>query len=433
MLTSSTCEEEVKNILPIFAEAGVPVAFLVLTETGFKKSIMDAVAPLRNLLYNAGLHNYETQLQGPEYKKIIKANIVTGSGVYPSKASLYRPVTKKGDPRIWFTGLKKYCKPNDVIAVISLDNELFIFVMNKCISDGFLGGDSIYRNGALSFQEFPRFSYQLSMDNLKPLAKSVLDRAISSGKSIASELLKKIEDIHKQGYIRGINHGDTAVGMTLEHCLGIPPNDSKLPDYKGIELKASRLGGNDKQKNRLTLFTQVPDWKANGMSELKLLQNYGYWGKDKDGEKRWNLYCTVSNVPNPQGLFLANDVNHDLLINYFVSENSHPREVVQWNLELLRQRTLEKHHETFWVKAKSKFIDGIEYFRYDTIIHTKHPNAHLFGELAGNGDITMDYTIHLKDDQKHTRNHGYIFKIKPTSFKLMFPEPDRINLDHIDW
>ena len=81
------------------------------------------------------------------------------------------------------------------------------------------------------------------MDNLKPLAKSVLDRAISSGKSIASELLKKIEDIHKQGYIRGINHGDTAVGMTLEHCLGIPPNDSKLPDYKGIELKASRLGG----------------------------------------------------------------------------------------------------------------------------------------------------------------------------------------------
>lgn len=420
MVTSSTCDEQVKNVLPIFAKAGVPVAFLVITPTGYEKSIMDAVAPLRNLLYDAGLHNYNDQLQGQEHKKILPAVIIAGEQVIETKASLYRPRTKMGDPRIWFAGLKKHCKPNDILAVITVKKEIYVFVLNQCLKRDYSTIQNVLDDGV---NEAPQVFYSLTS-----VASEILQKAVDSTNSVAKELFNLIEDIHRRGFVRAITHGDTAVGMTLEHYLGIPPNDSKLPDYKGIELKAARMDKNFKQKNRMTLFTQVPDWKASRMTEALLLRNYGYWGKDQNGNKRWNLYCTVSNIPNPQGLFLAHNPQKDLIINYYQKGLQPMQEVVQWNLELLRRRTLQKHHETFWVKAKSKILDGIEYFSYDTIVHTKNPNAHLFGDLVGNGDITLDYTIHLKEDQVHTRNHGYIFKIKPTSFRLMFPEPERLDL-----
>lgn len=45
----------IESFLPVFASTGIPVAFLVPTPTGFGKSIMDAIAPVRNLLKDAGL------------------------------------------------------------------------------------------------------------------------------------------------------------------------------------------------------------------------------------------------------------------------------------------------------------------------------------------------------------------------------------------
>ena len=39
----------IDSFLPIFAKAGVSVAFLVPTPTGYEKSIMDATYPVREL------------------------------------------------------------------------------------------------------------------------------------------------------------------------------------------------------------------------------------------------------------------------------------------------------------------------------------------------------------------------------------------------
>ena len=52
-------------------------------------------------------------------------------------------------------------------------------------------------------------------------------------------------------------NADTSVGRTLETALGIDINSSKLPDYKGIELKSFRAN----KGNRKNLFAQVPNWK----------------------------------------------------------------------------------------------------------------------------------------------------------------------------
>ena len=55
----SLSDTNIEQFFPIFANTGVPVAFLVPTPTGYGKSIMDATGPIRELFKNANLHNYK--------------------------------------------------------------------------------------------------------------------------------------------------------------------------------------------------------------------------------------------------------------------------------------------------------------------------------------------------------------------------------------
>lgn len=116
----------IAQFIPYFAKASVPVAFLVPTPTGYEKSIMDATAPIRQLLFDAQVHDYEAQEQGPSNKVLIPAHFVNYSDVTDSVASLYRPVTKKGDPRIWFSNLRKYCSPCNLLAIVVINKELYV-------------------------------------------------------------------------------------------------------------------------------------------------------------------------------------------------------------------------------------------------------------------------------------------------------------------
>ena len=67
--------------IPYFAKAGVPVAFLVPTPTGYEKSIMDATAPVRQLLLDARVHNYEVQGQGPNNKVLIPCDFKSSKSI----------------------------------------------------------------------------------------------------------------------------------------------------------------------------------------------------------------------------------------------------------------------------------------------------------------------------------------------------------------
>ena len=98
----------IDQFFPVFANTGVSVAFLVPTPTGYRKAIMDATGPVRELFKNSGLHDYEMQGQGQDYKIMIESYFVYSNRLAETEASLYRPVTKKGDPRIWFKNLKQY-------------------------------------------------------------------------------------------------------------------------------------------------------------------------------------------------------------------------------------------------------------------------------------------------------------------------------------
>ncbi len=112
-------------------EKSVSLALIEPTQTGLQKSIMDATAPVRLYLKQQNLHDYQEQELGPIHKHSIKAYLVEPNKLIDSSASLYRPKTKRGDPRIWFTNLNKYANQNDILSIINLDGILYVVNISR--------------------------------------------------------------------------------------------------------------------------------------------------------------------------------------------------------------------------------------------------------------------------------------------------------------
>ena len=391
----------IEHFLPIFAQSGVAVAFLVPTPTGYGKSIMDATAPVRDLLFNYDVHNYETQLQGPENKILAAAHFVHSDAITDTVASLYRPITKHGDPRIWFHNLRLYSAPCNLLALIVIRREIYVFNL----SDPNVAGSLLYRG----------FAYD------------ILQEAVYHENEIAHELLERIRLIHNQGFLRSITAGDPGVGDTLENALDITRNNNRAPDYHGIELKATRLTRNGARRaaTRQTLFTKVPDF---GRTYHEIVDAFGKWQIPR-GEtvERFQLYETFkASRPNAYGLLLSVDEINDQL--KILSQGTVARSFVSgWYLQTLRDALLEKHHETFWVKAVSETRNGIEYFRYDKVLHTRGPNATLLAPLFATDKLTLDLAAHIKPDGSW-RDHGMLFKMFPQDLSMLVGDPIEYDL-----
>lgn len=390
----------ISKFIPLFAETNTSVAFLVPTPTGYEKSIMDATKPLRELLKFANVHDYDKQGQGPDNKVIIETHFITKDDVINTTASLYRPNTKDGDPRIWFSNLKKYCKPCNLLAVLVFDKSLYVINL----SDPEIQSSLLNHGHVFSF----------------------LQLSLSEYMGVAEELLAKLKEIHKRGFIPSITPGDPGVGDTLENALGISRNNSKAPDYKGIELKASRITKNGVKKTvtRSTLFTKVPD---DGLTYSQILDKYGKVQIPR-GETvpRKQIYETLSTKKyNAYGLKLKVDYDSDKLL-LIDDAQPKPNIVSTWDFDILRKTLLTKHPETFWVKAASEMRD-IEYFRYDWVVHTRNPNALLLAPLIDNGEITADLAAHIKPDGKY-RDHGLLFKILPQNISDLLSDEKTYDL-----
>ena len=80
----------------------------------------------------------------------------------------------------------------------------------------------------------------------------------------------------------------------------------------------------------------------------------------------------------------------------------------------------EKHRETFWVQASSRFVGGKEYFQYDYARHTRKPNTVNLASMFDAGIITLDYAMHLKANGR-VRDHGYLFRTTSDKLPHIFP------------
>ncbi|MBV0893153.1 hypothetical protein KTN05_15160 [Paracoccus sp. Z118] len=359
-----------------------------------EKSILDATAPVRNFLRERDLHDYDTQGQGAAENGVkLGATLLSAGAAFNSTASLYRPKTKKGDPRIWFTGLPDYADPDDMIAITSHEGQLFLVNLTRVDVE-----------------------HVLDVQRAGPLWEVV--QAISmAAQSVAHELLAKLRKIAAAGLVPSVMaaRADTAIGRTLETALGIAINSKREPDYKGIELKSYRRAASASRENRKTLFAQVPNWKISKFkSSREILDAFGY---QRDNE--FKLYCTVSTRNrNSQGLSFKLDEEAGLLNEW--SSKAEIGAFASWIMKDLRASLLAKHNETFWISAKVHEVNGHDHFEFRDVIHTRKPIPSRFDILVDQGEITMDHLI-KRNAKGRVSEKGPLFKITAASLPLLFP------------
>ena len=396
----SKSDTSISSTIQIFKKYGVRCSFLVPTETGLNKSIMDAGSSLRQFLLDNKIHNYEDQKTGPENKIIISGYFVYKNKIEETKISLYRPNTKSGDPRIWFSNLKTYAKPFNLLALTIVNNKIYIINSSN--------NELIH-----------------SLTDSNSSLRKIFSDASESLSEVADELLTKLKEISSHGFVPSTRIGDTGVGKTLEDLLDINANSSKKPDYKGIEIKASRhLPKTMKAKTRVNLFSQVPDWKNSPIGKaITLLKEYGY----KDSQDVLRLAVTLSALkPNKQNLMFKTDIDRDILLAIHKNINIE-KELLIWSFKILKERLLEKHNESFWVKADFRIEENKEFFHYYQVVHTEKPFSENLPYLINDGIVQMDFTLKQKTGNT-TRDHGYLFKLWPENFDLVFPDPKTYSL-----
>ncbi len=390
------------NNVKFLVDKQVEFATIQITETGLKKSILDATAPVRAYFKKNGVHDYDLQRQGPEHKRIIDTYILTEESHHLTKTSLYRPITKKGDPRLWVNKVRdvEFLRADDIFAIVA--HKGLLYVVN------------------LSAVNIPQV-FQSPIDT--PLKDLIIE--ISKAKtSVSDELLGLIKD-RMTDWMPAEILADTGIGRTVETILGIRMNASQAPDYKGIELKSHR----EASRVRNTLFTQSPEWEISKLKNGRaIVDKYGYIPEGYDHKL---LHVTLSaNRPNPQGLgLLVQPQSGRLEADEFsllpMDDGTFRKieDVAAWNLQKLHERLLTKHRETFWIDAETKFYNGREYFRCTEILHTKHPIPSQFDILLDQGQITVDFLL-----CRRSGGDTYSFKIKSAARPLLFPESDIYNL-----
>lgn len=428
----------ISEVMKVFASYGQEAGYIVPTVTGMDKGILDAHGSLRDFFKAKGIHDFDSQGQGGENKKVIDIFLIEEDSIQETKMSLYRPETKSGDPRLWIYGLPKYASPFNLLAFLVLGEKLYLI---NASNPKLLGSSSSLFGAPTSSVIATATPQEIvtppTPSRRKPAPEQVTLKAEPLKELLQSEsnnldgveaaLINKLELISAKGFIDTLRSGDTGVGMTLETLLGIEANSNRAPDYFGIEIKAKRVTGRqNRATTRATLFSQVPDWDVsacrNGMA---ILNKHGYIDSET---KRLQLYCTNSSTPNPQGLFLKVDENNGILES-LKNDNGAIEKVASWKMENLRAQLEAKHKKTFWVKAKARTSEaGTEQFHYFEVDKTESPLSSNLATLIEIGAVTMDYTLSQKATGNSARDHGYLFKIHPANFDLLFPPSKSIKL-----
>jgi hypothetical protein len=387
-------DRPIDEVIRVLAGIGVEAGYLVPTETGLDNSILDAHSQLKDYFRREGLHDYEAQGRGVGGKVVLQGWFVGAGDLVGTQVSLYRPDSKKGDPRIWMRGLPRHAAPGNLLALVVHDGQLYLANTSA--------------PGVLDTASDP------------PSPCGGVWRAIAARNDApAFDLLDKLRGVAAKGFIPSLRTGPTGVGMTLETMLGIAANSSRSPDYRGIEIKASRVNARSGSQQRVTLFSKVPDWTNSAIpSAVSLLQGYGYY---RDGRRQ--LYCSMNDKPNTLGLFLSVG---DEKLHAMHKKAASSSKVVQWGMDGLREALSQKHQQTFWVKANARrTADGNEEFKYVSVRHTRAPLVSNLDSLFEMGRIEVDFLLHLMErgagQKPRARDHGYLFKMAPRDMPLLFP------------
>ena len=234
------------------------------------------------------------------------------------------------------------------------------------------------------------------------------------------QLLKKLNEVKKMGYVKTHRSGNTGIGKTLEDLLEIEENNYAGPDGLTTELKAGRRNS----ISMLTLFTKSPE--PTGVNSV-LLNELGYADSKRNGEKV--LHSTVNAVSFNQlrgGNSLKIDLFSDRIeINSPKLKQNPKTPTPYWEKNTLQKSFERKYIELLYVKADSRGSGNNEEFHYNEAWLMKGFDFENFLKLLSEGTLLVDIRIgQYPDGRPH--DHGTGFRVKPENLPMCFKNRQRV-------
>lgn len=373
-------------------------ALIRITKTMIFKSIIDASRPLVKILNENNIFNFDTAVDGE--KNHLNTLVFNRNGVSDYKTSFYRPNAKPGkpgDPRFWPWGFKDVVAEGTLIYVTNVKETLIII---------------------------PLTTWSCSSQNLEQVHGK-----IESDAYVLNELITKLKLIGHR-WIRSCSpskKNPKDIGETLETAIGIDANSLKEADYKGeVEIKAKMLAS----KTADTLFSMVPDWKLSPIKSVKdMINTYGYTSNHAKRPGYNDLFVTVSNKPNPQGLYLEVDYKNEQLYQFYKKDDSAPMLTAIWSFENIKSRLNAKHPKTAWLMAEESKINNEIHFRYMKLEISRSPIFSQFLSLIEQGIVQFDWRGGCEIDGSGSVDYGHAFRLKSPKYReLLFGEVYSVEL-----
>ncbi|MBF4334458.1 MULTISPECIES: DUF262 domain-containing protein [Vibrio] len=185
-------------------ELNIDFELLYVTETGLTKSILDATAPINQLLKDKQVHDYDTQLSGPENKVMLPCIVLSNGVREETKSSLYK-ATKRGDTRFWPGRFNRFASDGQVFAVFIENNNIILLnLSDECPLDVSDGSD---------FSEIVS-RINIDSDTLVGIVGAGEDTKVELDESSESAVLSRFEvssygwDSDVEGLVKRLKRGD---------------------------------------------------------------------------------------------------------------------------------------------------------------------------------------------------------------------------------
>lgn len=367
-------------------------ALIRMSPTMLKKSIIDASEDIRIVLRDKNIIDYTQIPQGVKYSN--PSVVISSAGIIKGQTSLYRPMTKKGDPRFWVSKFKRVVSSEQLVYFTTDDESNIV---------------------AIILDDYPLFEeYVVAYFGTNEDEQQVID-----------DFIQRIREIKDKGWVLSVSPNklnDKDIGETLERELGIEINNLKTPDFEGqIEVKGKKLRATTKD----SLFNMVPSWDSSVLKSLnEIVITYGYPDKKYNGYN--SLFVTVSSKPNKQGLYLEVDevtehIHQKCMIDGIISD------VCSWRFDEIKERLYNKHPKTMWLVAEDKKINGQVHFKYVKAQFTQRPIFSQFISLVKQGLVTFDWRRRAnlgtaEPLPSNKMDYGQGFRINPKNRHLLFGE-----------
>ena len=281
-------------------------------------------------------------------------------------------------------------------------------------------------------------------ENLKITLKTIFD--ISKLDNTKPQLLAKLLEIHKKGWVRGMKlsnrdglqpySGQNAGGYTLEALAGITANGDNKPDYLGWELKQHTTRLDQPLKGgAVTLMTPEPTggiYKDEGI--IAFMEKFGYL--DKNGvPDRLNFggiygHGKVTSATGLTLLLYGYDYEKKKIDNVdggIILKNDKDEVAAKWHFSKLIEMWNKKHAQAVYVPSEKNNLS----YRYGHVVALcEGTNFDKFLSSLINGNIYYDPGTKLENisTQKPKSKKRNQIRIKPKDIPSLYEKCEEINL-----